>query len=414
MPLIAQTPVPTAMPARSDLPVVDIHPDSVRGLEVSFVLPCLNEANSLEACIREAQRCVADHNLKAEIVVADNGSTDGSIEIAQRCGARVVHVMEKGYGNALYSGIMAAHGKFIVMGDADFSYDFSQAFLLIDKLRQGADLAMGNRFKGGIEKGAMPPLHQFFGNPMMSLIGRLVFRSKVRDFYCGLRAFTKDAFIRMDTKTAGMDFALELVVKAQLRHMNIAEAPVRLRKDRRGRAPHLKSFRDGWRGLRFMLTLSPRFTLLYPGIALLALGVLLMALTASSPLTLGGVTLDLHTLVGGSLMVLIGYQLALTAFAMRLYTLAAEIGHVPDFLSRARTAFTLERGLIGGGLLCLAGLALMAVPSVRWVAVDFGHLDTPATLRFMILGATAAAVGVQTAMMSFVVSMFEITYRRRA
>jgi hypothetical protein len=405
--------------------VIDVHPSSVETVEVSFVLPCLNEANSLGDCIREIQSCITEHSLSGEIIVADNGSTDGSQEIARTLGVRVIDVAERGYGCAIAAGVLAARGRYIIMGDSDYSYDFSQSPAILDLLRRGDDLVMGNRFKGGIEPGAMPLLHRYLGNPLLSFIGRTVFRVPVGDLYCGLRGFTREAFLRMDTRAAGMDFALELPIKARLRSMRISEVPVRLRRDRRGRPPHLQSFRDGWRGLRFMLTLSPRWTLIYPGIALLALGLFLIALVAAGPVRIGGsggpgpegaggVRLDLHTLVGACLMVLVGYQTVLTGIAMRLYTLAEELGRVPDFLSRVRSVISLERGLITGALAIVLGVGAIAVPLAQWVQSDFvGPLHEARTLRYMILGSTLVAIGVQTVLASFVIGMFEVRFRRR-
>jgi hypothetical protein len=396
------------------MPIVDVHPTRSAGCEVSFVLPCLNEANSLEACIREARACVEANGLDAEIIVADNGSTDGSQEIARRAGARVVDVPEKGYGAALSGGIRASRGRYIIMGDSDMSYDFGEGMKFVSKLREGYDLVMGNRFWGGIEAGAMPPLHRYFGNPFLSMVGRVLFRSPARDFNCGLRAFSREAFDRMDVRTTGMEFAGELVIKAQTRGMRVTEVPIRLRKDQRGRRPHLRSFRDGWRNLRFMLVMSPRWVLMVPGMVLGLAGLVLMLAVAFGPVTVGGVRLDLHTLVAASLMVLTGYQAAVTGAAMRLFTMEAELGPTSGFLRGLHALFTLERGCVAGGAAALAGLVMIGIPTVQWARAGFqGALDSEVTLRLMIIGATLAALGVQTVLMSFVMSMFSIKYRRR-
>jgi len=245
-------------------------------VEVSVVMPCLNEAETLAACIAEAQEALENHDISGEIIIADNGSTDGSQEIAERMGARVVDVTRKGYGSALMGGIQQARGQYIVMGDADMSYDFGDIPKLVSPLRQGADIVMGNRFRGGIQPGAMPPLHRYLGNPVLTSIGRIFYKSPSSDFHCGLRAFTKSAYDRMDLRTTGMEFASEMVVKAAVLEMKLIEAPTKLRPDGRSRAPHLRSWRDGWRHLRFLLLYSPRWLFLYPGLLLMIAGIYLV------------------------------------------------------------------------------------------------------------------------------------------
>jgi hypothetical protein len=311
-------------------------------------------------------------------------------------------------------GIRASGGRYIIMGDSDMSYDFGEGMRFVERLRAGADLVMGNRFRGGIDEGAMPPLHRYFGNPFLSMLGRFLFGCPTGDFNCGLRAFTREAFERMDPRTSGMEFASELVIKARLKGLRIEEVPVSLHKDQRGRAPHLRSFRDGWRNLRFMLVMSPFWTLMAPGLALGVLGLLLTLLVAFGPLRVAGVQLDLHTLVAASLMVLVGFQLVVTAVAMRLYTLEAELGPTPGVLRRFQAAFTLERGCVAGGLIALAGAVMIGVPTVQWFASGLhGAMESGVTMRLMLVGATLAALGVQTVLMSFVMSMFSIKYRRR-
>lgn len=394
------------------LPIIDTHPPEAEAMEVSFVMPCLNEARTIEACIRAARACLREHGLTGEIVIGDNGSTDGSPEIAARAGARVIPVTQRGYGAALAGAIDAARGEFIVMGDADESYDFAEAFALIERLRAGADLVMGNRFRGSIRPGAMPWHHRFIGNPLLSTLGRVLFRSPVGDFHCGLRAFRKNAYQRMDLRTTGMEFASEMVVKAQLRAMRVEEVPVTLRKDGRDRAPHLRSFRDGWRHLRFMLTLSPRWTMFVPGLALFVLGAALMLLTVFAPLRIGAVTLDLHTLVAGSMAVVVGYQFMLGAIAVRSYALEAEIGPAGTGLRRLIACWTFERGLIAGALAALVGLGFMLYPTMLWFARGLGEMKVESTLRPMIAGATLVALGAQTMLMGVVISMFSIRTRR--
>jgi hypothetical protein len=381
-------------------------------IEVSFVLPCLNEAETLEGCLLEARRCIDDNGLAAEIVVADNGSNDGSQEIARRLGARVVPVTERGYGAALMGGFDAARGRFLVMGDADLSYDFREAIRLVERLRDGAELVMGSRFRGRIEPGAMPWLHRRVGNPVLSWLGRRLFHTPVSDFHCGLRALTRRAYEQMGLRTTGMEFASELVVKAAVRRMRIDEVPITLRPDGRSRPPHLRRWRDGWRHLRFLLTLSPRWTLGLPGLVLAGLGAALMSFVAIGPLQLRSVTLDVHTMIVGSLMVLVGYGAFTTAIAMRIYALLEELGAPSPLLERSFSLFTLERGLLAGAALALVGAGLLGRLVWEWWRVDFGPLDVSRTLRPTILGATFVAVGVQTVLASFVYSMLGIRRRR--
>jgi hypothetical protein len=381
-------------------------------IEVSFVLPCLNEAETLEGCLLEARRCIEDHGLAAEIVVADNGSNDGSQEIARRLGARVVPVAERGYGAALMGGFDAARGRFLVMGDADLSYDFREAIRLVERLRDGAELVMGSRFRGRIEPGAMPWLHRRLGNPVLSWLGRRLFHTNVSDFHCGLRALTRRAYEQMGLRTTGMEFASELVVKAAVRRMRIDEVPITLRPDGRSRPPHLRRWRDGWRHLRFLLTLSPRWTLGLPGLALAGLGAALMSFVVIGPVRLRSVTLDVHTMIVGSLLVLVGYGAFTTAIAMRIYALLEELGAPSPRLERSFSFFTLERGLLAGAVLAGIGAALVGRVVWEWWRVDFGPLEASRTLRPTILGATLVAVGVQTVLASFVYSMLGIRRRR--
>jgi len=383
-------------------------------IEVSFVMPCLDEAETLEACVRAALGCIAEHGLAGEVVVADNGSRDGSPGIARRCGARVVEVRERGYGSALMGGIEAARGRFIVMGDADLSYDFAEAAPMIERLREGADLVMGSRFRGRILPGAMPWLHRRVGNPLLTAVGRLLFRSPVSDFHCGLRAFTRQAYRAMNLRTTGMEFASEMVVKATAQGMRVAEVPITLRPDGRSRPPHLRSFRDGWRHLRFMLCLSPLWTLFLPGLALAAVGGGLETLLFFGPLRIGSLVFDVHTMIAGSLLVLVGYQAMTTALAARIYAVEEEIGPPAPWLERAFLHFSLERGLLAGAALTLVGVGFAAWTLGAWAREGFGPLELQHTLRPMLVGATAIALGAQTLLMSFVYSMLGIKRSRRA
>ncbi len=386
--------------------------ETPQDIEVSFVLPCLDEARTLEGCIAAALRCIGENGLRAEIVVADNGSRDGSPEIARRCGARVVEVPQKGYGSALMGGFDAARGRFLVMGDADGSYDFSQCMPFVERLRAGDDLVMGSRFKGRILRGAMPWKHRWIGNPVLSRLGRLLFPSPVSDFHCGLRALTRKAYEGMNLRTTGMEFASELVVKATVQGLRITEVPITLRPDGRDRPPHLRSWRDGWRHLRFLLCLSPRWTLFVPGLALVSVGLALMGLVILGPYRFGSVTLDIHTLMLAMLFVLVGYQAVTTAVAARIFALEEEIGPPAPRLENAFRFFTLERGLVAGGLLLLAGVALIGWLAASWAAAGFGPLAVENTLRPMVLGSTLVALGIQTLLMSFVYSMLGIKRKR--
>ena len=377
-------------------------------VEVSIVMPCLNEAETLAKCIRHAQSAIAKGGLAAEIIVADNGSTDGSQRIARDLGARVVDVPRKGYGSALIGGIDAAQGRFVVMGDADDSYDFEAIGPLIDKLRDGYDLVVGNRFIGGIEPGAMPWSHRWIGNPVLTFISRVFFHAPVGDTHCGLRAFNKDAYEKMRLRATGMEFASEMVIKASLKGMRITEVAVTLRPDGRTRAPHLRTWRDGWRHLRFMLLFSPRWLFLYPGLALFALGGVLSALLLGGPLHLGGVRLDIHTLLVAGFLSLIGYQLVLFAVFTKIF--AVRMGFHPQHpvLERLFRYITLEVGLLAGVLMVLAGMVGLVLAVASWQSVEFGNLDPSLTMREVIPAVLLLAIGTQTVFASFFISILSI------
>ena len=380
-------------------------------VEVSFVMPCLDEAETLAGCIEAAKRCIERNRLSGEIVVADNGSTDDSREIARRMGARVVDAPVRGYGAAIMAGFEAARGRYLVVGDADQSYDFEEAFPMIERLRDGADVCMGSRFEGHIEPGAMPWLHRWVGNPALSLIGRVLFRSKISDFHCGLRALTKETFDRLRLRTTGMEFASELVVKATTLGCRIDEVPITLRPDGRSRRPHLRSFRDGWRHLRFLTTLSPRFTLFLPGLLLMTIaGALLLRLYAG-PLTIGRATLDIHAMQLAALAVVVGYQAVTIAIAARIFAVSEEIGPPAPWMQRAFVVFTLERGIVTGLLLALLGLRLILGEAWSWYDDGFVPLAPERAMRPLLLGSVLTALGTQTLMSSFLYSMFGI--RRR-
>jgi glycosyltransferase involved in cell wall biosynthesis len=378
------------------------------GIEVSIVMPCLDEAETLARCIQKAQRAIDKDGLAAEIIVADNGSTDGSVVIAKELGARVVEVARKGYGNALLGGIDAAQGTFVVMGDADDSYDFGAIAPFIEQLRAGADLVVGNRFAGGIEPGAMPWSHRWVGNPVLTRVGKVFFHSPVGDMHCGLRAFRKEAFERMQLRAAGMEFASEMVIKASLKGMRIAEVPVILHPDGRSRPPHLRTWRDGWRHLRFMLLFSPRWLFLYPGAALFAIGVVLSALLIAGPLRVGGVRLDIHTHLVAGFLCLMGYQLVLFAVFTKIFAIREGFHPPHPVLQRLFDYITLEVGLLAGALMALAGGVGLIVAVVSWQAVGFGNLDPSLTMREVIPAVVLLALGTQTVFASFFISILSI------
>jgi hypothetical protein len=382
-------------------------PDGVSGevIELSILMPCLNEAETLAICIRKAQSAINRHGIRGEVVIADNGSTDGSQEIARSLGARVVDVVEKGYGNALRGGIEASRGRFIIMGDADDSYDFSAIQPFVGKLREGFDLVMGNRLAGGIEPGAMPWKHRWIGNPVLTAVGRLFFHAAAGDFHCGLRGFTAEAYKRMDLRTTGMEFASEMVIKSSLKSMRIAEVPIVLHKDGRSRPPHLRSWRDGWRHLRFMLLFSPRWLFLYPGLLLLVAGLVLGGVLTLGPLTIGRAVLDIHTLLLCGFVALLGYQLVIFAAFTKIFAIT-EGFHPPHTALRGLLRFSsLETGLIFGVFLSLCGLALLVTAIWSWREVSFGSLDPRQTMRQVIPAVVLLMLGIQTVFGSFFLSI---------
>jgi glycosyltransferase involved in cell wall biosynthesis len=379
-----------------------------QAIEVSIVMPCLNEVETLAACIGKAREAIDQGGWSAEIIVADNGSTDGSQVIARELGARVVDVSRKGYGSALIGGIDAAGGRYIVMGDADDSYDFRAIGPLIDRLRDGYDLVVGNRFTGGIKPGAMPFSHRWLGNPVLSTLNRIFFHAPVGDTHCGLRAFTTSAYKRMRLRATGMEFASEMVVKASLKGMRITEVPVVLYPDGRTRAPHLRTWRDGWRHLRFMLLFSPRWLFLYPGLALLAIGFLLSALLIPGPLAIAGVSLDIHTLLVAGFLALMGYQLVLFAVFTKFFAIREGFHPPHPMLERLFRYITLEVGLGLGALMALGGLAGLIAAVASWQAVGYGSLNPSITMREVIPAVVLMALGTQTIFASFFISILSI------
>jgi hypothetical protein len=381
-------------------------------VELTVLMPCLNEAETVATCVRKAAGFLREHGIDGEIVIADNGSTDGSQRLAEEAGARVVPVSAKGYGNALLGGIVAAQGRYVIMGDADDSYDFTALMPFVSALRAGADLVMGNRFKGGVAPGAMRPLHRYLGNPVLSSIGRLFFRVEIGDFHCGLRGFRRDSMLALGLQATGMEFASEMVVKATLGRQRVVEVPTTLSPDGRSRAPHLRSWRDGWRHLRFLLLFSPRWLFLIPGIALLALGLLIGAAVVPGPLTIGNVAFDVDTLVGASAMVVIGFQAVQFALFTKIY--ASAEGFLPQdrWAKRVLRVWSLERGLVMGALLGLAGLVGAFVSISEWKIASFGPLDPTHSLRLMVPSATALVVSCQVIFGTFFMSILGIRRTR--
>ena len=366
-------------------------------IEVSIIMPCLNEAETLETCINKAQWYIAENDLAGEVIIADNGSNDGSQEIARRLGARVVNVPAKGYGSALKGGIEAAEGKYIIMGDADDSYDFSNLNPFVRKLRNGYDLVMGNRFKGGIESGAMPFLHRYLGNPVLTGIGKLLFNSPCNDFHCGLRGFRKDSISGLELQTTGMEFASEMVVKATLHKMQITEVPTTLSPDGRSRPPHLNTWRDGWRHLRFLLMYSPRWLFFYPGIFLILAGMLATLSLLPSP--------KVHSLLYSSTAMTIGFQILMFALFTKVFGISEGLLPEDRRLNRLFQYLNLETGLIAGCVLLVMGTAASVYAFGIWGQHDFGSLNPTETMPIVIPGVTCLALGIQAIFSSFFLSI---------
>ncbi len=381
--------------------------DMSQGVEVSVVIPCLNEANSLAYCVDKAVRAFQAAGLSGEVVVADNGSTDGSIQIAEQHGARVIRVAERGYGAALRAGIAGARGLFIIMGDADDSYDFTDVPRFVEKLHEGNDIVMGNRFRGEIKPGAMPPLHKYFGNPGLTALLNTLFHAHIGDGYCGMRGFTRSLYDRLDLRSSGMEFALEMVIKSAQIGARIAEIPITLWPDKRGRAPHLRSFRDGWRSLRFMLLYAPNWLFLLPGTALVLTGLFLVFWLLPGPRQISPhVGLDIHTMIFGVIFTLLGAQiLSIGAFA-KVFSYAERFDRHSVSLRRVLKRVTLETGLLVGSSLFLMGFAGCAWVTWQWAASDFGELHE---VRQVLFWSMWLFLGLQVIFAAFFLSMLGIS-----
>lgn len=379
-----------------------------RPIELSIVLPCLNEAATLGACIRAAQAAARDLCIQAEVIVADNGSSDGSREIADRLGARVVGVPERGYGAALLGGIRAARGKLVIMGDADATYNFEAIGPFVERLRGGYDLVMGNRFAGGIAEGAMPWLSRRLGNPVLTGLGRLFFRSPVADFHCGLRGFRRESILALDLQTTGMEFASEMVVKATVRDLRITEVPTTLSCGDEGRRSHLRPWRDGWRHLRFLLAYSPRWLFLYPGLLLMTIGAAGTLWLLPGPRVVRGVTFDIQTLLFACMMIAIGFQAVLFSVLGKVFAWNEGLLPVGERFRKVFRHVTLEVGLGVGVLLMFGGFGGAVYAFVRWSDVSFGPLEASRTLRIVIPSLTALLLGAQVVLASFFFSLLGI------
>lgn len=380
------------------------------GVELTILMPCLNEAETIEACLRKATHFLSSSGVAGEVVVADNGSTDASKDLARKWGARVVDVPTRGYGAALQAGIAQANGKFVIMGDSDDSYDFSALMPFLEALRRGDDLVMGNRFMGSIEPGAMPLLHRYLGNPVLSFIGQLFFKVPIGDFHCGLRGFNRQAILNLRLTTPGMEFASEMVVKAALHRLTISEVPTNLAKDGRSRPPHLRTWRDGWRHLIFLLIHSPRWLFLLPASLLVFAGAILMLALLPGPLVLGRVSLDVHTLVVAGAMIDAGMQTLMFWFIAKQYAISH--GILPDspWFKKAIAAFSLERLLIVGGSLVFLGVGGVTYTTLKWGSVNFDQLNYEVTMRQVVPSVTLIVVGLQIAFFAFVSSLIRFGF----
>ncbi len=374
-------------------------------------MPCLNEAETIALCVRKACNFLVGAGIEGEVVVADNGSTDGSSDLAVAFGARVVSVADKGYGNALIGGINAAHGRFVIMADADDSYDFSELGLFVDSLRSGNKMVIGNRFRGGIRPGAMPFLHRYFGNPLLSLTGRMFFSSGIGDFHCGLRGIDRAAALKLRLQAPGMEFASEMIVKATLAGWRIAEVPATLSPTGRSRRPHLRSWRDGWRHLRFLLMMSPRWLMLYPGTCLIAIGGAAQIVIARGPLVFSGVGLDIHTMLYAGGAVILGVQLVLFSVLARAIGVLKNVLPMRPTFSRLLKVFTLERGIFLGLLLGAGGLGLAAYSVVTWAQASLAALEPAVVMRVAIPSVTLMLTGAEIIFSSFLLEFIDVRAR---
>ena len=384
--------------------------------ELTILMPCLNEAETLESCIRKADGFLRENKVWGEILIADNGSTDGSVQLAESLGARVIHVEPKGYGAALNGGLAEARGRYVIMGDSDDSYDFSELMPFLEKLREGYDLVMGDRFAGGIEKGAMPWSHRYIGNPILSFIGRRFYHSKIRDFHCGLRGYRTERMRELNLKTTGMEYASEMVVKAQLWHYRIAQVPTVLHKDGRTHAPHLNTMRDGWRHLKFLFMHSPRWLFLYPGIILALIGLVFMVLLTRSPIYIGNVAFDIQTLLYAAAFLLLGVNMILFARYTETYSRTTGFTPAPGEVAGTKPLwidklFTPKVSIVAGLLLFLAGIVCSVLAVTLWSEASWDALDAEFSMRLTIPAFTAITLGAELVLSGIFLGILEIEHR---
>lgn len=382
-------------------------PGGADEIELSIVLPCLNEAETLAVCLKKAKAFLSDHGIRGEVIVADNGSTDGSLQIANAMGARIIAVPTRGYGAALIGGIEAARGRYVAMGDADDSYDFGGLMPFVEALRGGAELVMGNRFQGGIAPGAMPVLHKYLGNPVLSFLGRTFFGTPIGDFHCGLRAFNRDAIRDLGLTAPGMEFASEMVVKAAIGKLDIREVPTTLQPDGRSRPPHLRTWRDGWRHLRFLLIYAPKFLFLYPGLALALAGLVGVLGLVGGDVRIGGVELGVHTMIFAAMAVLMGSQLVGLSVMAQRYGAIAGMWPETGMMRRVRNWFSVERACILGGLMLTGGIAGAATATAIWASSGFGNLNPAELMRLTIPSMLLGCIGLQTAVTAFFIGVLD-------
>lgn len=376
--------------------------------ELTILMPCLNEAETLAVCIRKALESLRWLDVAGEVLIADNGSEDGSQDIARAEGARVIDIARRGYGAALRGGIEAACGEYVLMADADDSYALDDLEPFVLALRSGVDIVMGNRFRGGIEKGAMPFLHRRLGNPVLSMLGRVFFHIRIGDFHCGMRGFRRDRIRELGMQTDGMEFASEMIVRASLHHLQIVEVPTTLRPDGRTRAPHLRTWRDGWRHLRFLLAFSPRWLLLYPALTMLGIGVAGLTWLAFGPRGIGGVTFSVQTMLACATAAIVGMQALGVAIVSRSYAAHLKLLPPSPRIERVLERITLERGLMIGAVVVAAGVASFISALANWRSNGFGELDVLTTMRLPILGMVLIVGGLQLIMVSFTMSLTQI------
>jgi len=383
-----------------------------REIELTILMPCLNEAETLEICIKKAMSFLTDNNVDGEVLIADNGSTDGSQEIAIRNGARVANIAQKGYGSALRGGSENARGRYVIMGDADDSYNFLNLMPFLEKLREGYELVMGNRFKGGIEKGAMPPLHKYLGNPVLSFIGRIFYPSDIKDFHCGLRGYNRASIQSLQLQTTGMEYASEMVVQATLHKLRMIEVPTTLSPDGRSRPPHLRSWRDGWRHLKFLMMYSPDWTFLYPGLILSVIGLVMMVAIGIGPTKIGNVNFGINTMMYGSASLLVGVNISLFSMFTKAYALSS--GFIPNSPKTIGIfeKFTVEKGVVIGVVLTVLGIAATILAFVIWGNNSFGQLQPESIMKITIPATTLIAIGIELIFASFFLGILEIEIKK--